>query len=222
MCELVSVQGSAPFWERFGFERVAEFEYAPGARRQTKMTKEEFHEHSGDGRYWDGRVGGGERAGRERGRRPRSHARSGKAEGREGDHARSRGTSWSRRRCAASSTASRAYSCSTRSARPKASEALMAVTAMRVAGVKRVVYISVHDVEKAAWLPHFGGKVGDGGGAEGVRDPVHHSPAEQLLPERLLVQGRAAAVRRLPAAARRQSVCRGSTCATSPKPPRSR
>jgi ribosomal protein S18 acetylase RimI-like enzyme len=29
-CELVSVQGSAPFWERFGFERVAEFEYTPG------------------------------------------------------------------------------------------------------------------------------------------------------------------------------------------------
>jgi ribosomal protein S18 acetylase RimI-like enzyme len=30
-CELVSVQGSAPFWERFGFTRVAEFDYAPGA-----------------------------------------------------------------------------------------------------------------------------------------------------------------------------------------------
>jgi ribosomal protein S18 acetylase RimI-like enzyme len=30
-CELVSVQGSAPFWERFGFRRVAEFEYVPGA-----------------------------------------------------------------------------------------------------------------------------------------------------------------------------------------------
>jgi len=30
-CELVSVQGSAPFWERFGFRRVEEFEYAPGA-----------------------------------------------------------------------------------------------------------------------------------------------------------------------------------------------
>jgi hypothetical protein len=25
------VQGSAPFWQRFGFSRVAEFEYAPGA-----------------------------------------------------------------------------------------------------------------------------------------------------------------------------------------------
>jgi ribosomal protein S18 acetylase RimI-like enzyme len=34
--ELVSVQGSAPFWERFGFERVAEFEYAPGTAA-TKM-----------------------------------------------------------------------------------------------------------------------------------------------------------------------------------------
>jgi GNAT superfamily N-acetyltransferase len=29
--ELVSVQGSAPFWEKFGFRRVREFEYAPGA-----------------------------------------------------------------------------------------------------------------------------------------------------------------------------------------------
>jgi ribosomal protein S18 acetylase RimI-like enzyme len=30
--ELVSVQGSASFWEKFGFRRVREFEYAPGAR----------------------------------------------------------------------------------------------------------------------------------------------------------------------------------------------
>jgi GNAT superfamily N-acetyltransferase len=29
--ELVSVQGSAPFWERAGFRTVAEFEYATGA-----------------------------------------------------------------------------------------------------------------------------------------------------------------------------------------------
>jgi ribosomal protein S18 acetylase RimI-like enzyme len=35
-CELVSVQGSAPFWERFGFERVADFPYAPGTTA-TKM-----------------------------------------------------------------------------------------------------------------------------------------------------------------------------------------
>src|SRR5215216_2489036 len=34
--ELVSVQGSAPFWEKFGFRRVREFEYAPGAP-STKM-----------------------------------------------------------------------------------------------------------------------------------------------------------------------------------------
>ncbi|MEO5895202.1 MAG: NmrA family NAD(P)-binding protein [Vicinamibacterales bacterium] len=40
------------------------------------------------------------------------------------------------------------------------SEALMAITAMRAAGVKRVVYLSVHEVDKAAWLPHFGSKVG--------------------------------------------------------------
>jgi ribosomal protein S18 acetylase RimI-like enzyme len=35
--ELVSVQGSAPFWEKFGFRRVREFEYAPGAA-STHMT----------------------------------------------------------------------------------------------------------------------------------------------------------------------------------------
>ena len=34
--ELVSVQGSAPFWEKFGFRREREFEYAPGAA-STKM-----------------------------------------------------------------------------------------------------------------------------------------------------------------------------------------
>jgi GNAT superfamily N-acetyltransferase len=37
--ELVSVQGSAPFWERFGFHRVREFEYAPGAA-STKMVRD--------------------------------------------------------------------------------------------------------------------------------------------------------------------------------------
>lgn len=42
----------------------------------------------------------------------------------------------------------------------EASEALMAITGMRLAKVKRVVYLSVHDTEKAAWLPHFGAKVG--------------------------------------------------------------
>lgn len=29
--ELVSVQGSEPFWRRFGFEAIERFEYAPGA-----------------------------------------------------------------------------------------------------------------------------------------------------------------------------------------------
>jgi uncharacterized protein YbjT (DUF2867 family) len=40
------------------------------------------------------------------------------------------------------------------------SEALMAITAMRDAGVRRVVYLSVHHVDQAPWLPHFGSKVG--------------------------------------------------------------
>jgi uncharacterized protein YbjT (DUF2867 family) len=42
----------------------------------------------------------------------------------------------------------------------EASEALMAVTGMRQAGVTRVVYLSVHDVHTAPWLPHFGAKIG--------------------------------------------------------------
>ena len=42
----------------------------------------------------------------------------------------------------------------------EASEALMAITGMRLAKVKRIVYLSVHHAEKAAWLPHFGAKVG--------------------------------------------------------------
>lgn len=42
----------------------------------------------------------------------------------------------------------------------EAHEGLMAMCGMRVAGVKRVVYLSVHKAEEAAWLPHFGAKVG--------------------------------------------------------------
>jgi uncharacterized protein YbjT (DUF2867 family) len=42
----------------------------------------------------------------------------------------------------------------------EASEALMAITAMRGAGVRRVVYLSVHRADEAPWLPHFGSKVG--------------------------------------------------------------
>jgi len=36
----------------------------------------------------------------------------------------------------------------------------MAITGMRLATVKRVVYLSVHHADKAAWLPHFGSKIG--------------------------------------------------------------
>ena len=38
-CELVSVQGSAPFWEKLGFRRVRDFEYAPG-EASAKMVRE--------------------------------------------------------------------------------------------------------------------------------------------------------------------------------------
>jgi uncharacterized protein YbjT (DUF2867 family) len=39
-------------------------------------------------------------------------------------------------------------------------EALMALTQMRLDGVKKVVYLSVHHADGAAHLPHFGSKVG--------------------------------------------------------------
>ncbi len=42
----------------------------------------------------------------------------------------------------------------------EAHEALMAISGMRLAGVKRLVYLSVHQVDGAPWLPHFGGKIG--------------------------------------------------------------
>jgi uncharacterized protein YbjT (DUF2867 family) len=42
----------------------------------------------------------------------------------------------------------------------EAHEGLMAVAGMRLAGVKRVVYLSVQEVESASYLPHFGSKVG--------------------------------------------------------------
>lgn len=48
----------------------------------------------------------------------------------------------------------------------ESAEGLMAVTQMRIAGVKRVVYVSVHQVETAPWLPHFGSKIGV---EEGIR-----------------------------------------------------
>ena len=44
--ELVSVQGSAPFWEKFGFRREREFEDAPGAP-STKMVGDLIADHEG-------------------------------------------------------------------------------------------------------------------------------------------------------------------------------
>jgi uncharacterized protein YbjT (DUF2867 family) len=40
------------------------------------------------------------------------------------------------------------------------SEGLMAVMGMRQARLKRLVYLSVQHADRAAWLPHFGSKVG--------------------------------------------------------------
>jgi len=45
-------------------------------------------------------------------------------------------------------------------AKTESYEGLMAVSGMRLAGVRRVVYLSVHEVEGASYLPHFGSKVG--------------------------------------------------------------
>jgi uncharacterized protein YbjT (DUF2867 family) len=39
-------------------------------------------------------------------------------------------------------------------------EALLSICAMRLDRVRRLVYVSVHHADVAAWLPHFGGKVG--------------------------------------------------------------
>jgi uncharacterized protein YbjT (DUF2867 family) len=39
-------------------------------------------------------------------------------------------------------------------------EGLLALTGMQLANLRRIVYLSVHHVDEAAWLPHFGSKVG--------------------------------------------------------------
>jgi uncharacterized protein YbjT (DUF2867 family) len=56
-------------------------------------------------------------------------------------------------------------------------EGLLSVCALREENVKRLVYVSVQDADKAAWLPHFGGKVG-------VEEAVRRSgiPATILRP----------------------------------------
>lgn len=40
----------------------------------------------------------------------------------------------------------------------EANEGLMAINGARLAGVKHIVYVSVHDLDKALHLPHFGSK----------------------------------------------------------------
>ncbi|MBK5186655.1 MAG: NmrA family NAD(P)-binding protein [Gemmatimonadaceae bacterium] len=39
-------------------------------------------------------------------------------------------------------------------------EGIIGVNGARTAGVKRIVYLSVHDLDRAPHLPHFGGKIG--------------------------------------------------------------
>ena len=45
-------------------------------------------------------------------------------------------------------------------------EGLLALSGMQLSSIKRLVYLSVHHVDQAAWLPHFGSKVGV---EEGIR-----------------------------------------------------
>jgi uncharacterized protein YbjT (DUF2867 family) len=42
----------------------------------------------------------------------------------------------------------------------EATEGMMAINGMRLAGPDRIVYMSVHQADRLAWLPHFGSKVG--------------------------------------------------------------
>lgn len=42
----------------------------------------------------------------------------------------------------------------------ESNEALMSVCGAKEAGVRRFVYLSIHDVDKGAYLPHFGTKIG--------------------------------------------------------------
>src|SRR5262245_2159480 len=82
-------------------------------------------------------------------------------------------------------------------------EGLLAVNGARMAGVKRLVAMTVLDPEHAPHLPHFGLEAGHRGRREGVGDGVDDPAAEQLPAERPLVQGRDARRRRVPAALRR-------------------
>jgi uncharacterized protein YbjT (DUF2867 family) len=56
----------------------------------------------------------------------------------------------------------------------EAHEGLMAVDGARLSGVKRVVYLSVHEVDAAPYLPHFGSKIA-------VETAVKASPFEWTI-----------------------------------------
>ena len=99
-------------------------------------------------------------------------------------------------------------------------EGLMAVNGARMAGVKKVVYLSVHGVDKAPHLPHFGAKL-----------PVEAALKASGLPFTILRPNNffqndtgtktscsRTARTRSPSAT---SACRAWTFATSRKPPRS-
>ena len=88
-------------------------------------------------------------------------------------------------------------------------EGLLSACALREENVKRVVYVSVHHADGAPWLPHFGGKLGIEQAVLKLDSPGDDPAPEQLLSERLLVQGRASPARRLsPTAWRRRAAPR--------------
>jgi len=57
-------------------------------------------------------------------------------------------------------------------------EGLMALNGMRMTGVKRLAYMSVHNLEQALHLPHFGSKLPIENVYKEFRDSVHDPPAE--------------------------------------------
>ena len=164
-CELVSVQGSAPFWETFGFAKVAAFSYAPGAAathmRAVLPNVRSLQAMSILVTGGTGTVGSAVvKALLERGETVKVLTR---------DPAKlkeTRGVTAVQGNLLEPSTARHAFDGVDRVflispvSQTEASEALMAITGMRSAKVARVVYLSVHDVQTAAWLPHFGAKIG--------------------------------------------------------------
>ncbi len=77
---------------------------------------------------------------------------------------------------------------------------LNAVSAAKAAKVRKIVYMSVAMPAGSETIPHFRSKLPVEKAIRESGISLHDSPAEQLLPERSLAEGRDPAARRLPAA----------------------